>query len=90
MGLVGSLIIAIVPAALSDQHGGMKAVALSEANVIALPARHVRAPAGGMVLPFSRGMAVGVGTHGIRPAPDVSALREGIPRPPPLPPMPKS
>ena len=35
MGLVGSLIIAIVPAALSDQHGGMKAVALSEANVIA-------------------------------------------------------
>lgn len=35
MGLVGSLILAIVPAALSDQHGGMKAVALSEANVIA-------------------------------------------------------
>jgi fucose permease len=35
MGLVGSLIIAIVPAALSDQHGEMKAVALSEANVIA-------------------------------------------------------
>lgn len=34
MGLVGSLILAIVPAALSDQHGGMKAVALSEANVI--------------------------------------------------------
>ena len=35
MGLVGSLILAIVPAALSDQHGEMKAVALSEANVIA-------------------------------------------------------
>jgi fucose permease len=35
MGLIGSLILAIVPAALSDQHGTMKAVALSEANVIA-------------------------------------------------------
>src|SRR4030095_12154351 len=35
MGWIGSLILAIVPAALSDQHGEMKAVALSEANVIA-------------------------------------------------------
>jgi fucose permease len=35
MGLIGSLILAIVPAALSDQHGDLKAVALSEANVIA-------------------------------------------------------
>jgi len=35
MGLIGSLILAIVPATLSDQHGEMKAVALSEANVIA-------------------------------------------------------
>src|ERR1044071_9209077 len=35
MGLIGSLILAIVPAALSDQHVEMKAVALSEANVIA-------------------------------------------------------
>jgi fucose permease len=35
MGLIGSLILAIVPSALSDQHGEMKAVALSEANVVA-------------------------------------------------------
>src|SRR5690349_2640414 len=35
MGLIGSLILAIIPAALADQHGDMKAVALSEANVIA-------------------------------------------------------
>lgn len=35
MGLVGSLILAIVPAALSDQHGEMRTVALTEANVIA-------------------------------------------------------
>ncbi len=35
MGLVGSLILAIVPAALSDLHGELRAVALSEANVIA-------------------------------------------------------
>lgn len=34
MGWVGSLILAIVPAALSEQHGESKAVALSEANVI--------------------------------------------------------
>ena len=35
MGLVGSLILAVVPSVLSDQHGEMRAVALSEANVIA-------------------------------------------------------
>jgi len=35
MGLIGSLVIAIVPAALSDQHGELKVVALSEANVVA-------------------------------------------------------
>lgn len=35
MGLVGSLILAVVPAALSDQHGELRTVALSEANVIA-------------------------------------------------------
>ncbi|MBN2115276.1 MAG: MFS transporter [Anaerolineales bacterium] len=34
MGSIGSLILAIVPAALSDRHGEMRAVALSEANVI--------------------------------------------------------
>jgi fucose permease len=35
MGWIGSLILAIVPAALSEQHAELKAVALSEANVIA-------------------------------------------------------
>jgi fucose permease len=35
MGLIGSFILAIVPSALTDQHGEQKAVALSEANVIA-------------------------------------------------------
>lgn len=35
MGSVGSLILAIVPSALADQHGQMRAVALSEANVVA-------------------------------------------------------
>jgi fucose permease len=35
MGLIGSLILAIVPSALSERHREMKAVALSEANVIA-------------------------------------------------------
>jgi len=35
MGLIGSLILAIVPAALSNQHGEARAVALSEANIVA-------------------------------------------------------
>jgi fucose permease len=35
MGLIGSLILAIVPAALSERHGERRVVALSEANVIA-------------------------------------------------------
>lgn len=35
MGLVGSLILAIVPSALSDRHGERRAVALTEANLIA-------------------------------------------------------
>lgn len=35
MGLVGSLILVIVPSVLSDQHREQRAVALSEANVIA-------------------------------------------------------
>lgn len=35
MGWIGSLILAIVPAALADRHGDSRAVALSEANVIA-------------------------------------------------------
>ncbi len=34
MGLVGSLILAIVPSVLSDQYGERRAVALAEANVI--------------------------------------------------------
>lgn len=35
MGVVGSLILAIVPSALADRHGELRVVALSEANVIA-------------------------------------------------------
>ncbi len=34
MGLVGSLILAIVPAALSEKHGQQRAIAISESNVI--------------------------------------------------------
>lgn len=35
MGLVGSLILAIIPSALSDLHGELRAVALSEGNMVA-------------------------------------------------------
>ena len=34
MGCIGSLILVVVPSALSDQHGDQRAVAISEANVI--------------------------------------------------------
>jgi MFS family permease len=34
MGLLGSLILVIVPSALSDLHGELRAVALSEANLV--------------------------------------------------------
>jgi fucose permease len=34
MGCIGSLILAVVPTALSDEHGEMRAVAISEANVL--------------------------------------------------------
>jgi fucose permease len=35
MGMIGSLILAIIPSALSDRHGEQRPIALSEANVIA-------------------------------------------------------
>ncbi len=35
MGVIGSLILAIVPSALADRHGELRAVALSEGNVVA-------------------------------------------------------
>lgn len=34
MGLIGSLILVIIPSALSEQHGELRAVAFSEANVV--------------------------------------------------------
>ena len=49
MGLIGSLILAIVPSALADQHGEMRAVALSEANVIS----SLIASAGGVIVGWS-------------------------------------
>lgn len=35
MGLIGSLILAVMPAALADRHGERRAIALSEANLLA-------------------------------------------------------
>jgi len=35
MGLIGSLILTVIPSVLSDQYGDLRAVAFSEANVIA-------------------------------------------------------
>ena len=72
MGLIGSLILVIVPAALSDQHGEMKAVALSEANVIASLFATSAPLLVGWFRPFCRELALGVGRYGVHPNPDVS------------------
>jgi fucose permease len=65
MGLVGSLILAIVPATLSDQHGELRAVALSEANMIS----SIVASAAALMVGWSANL-----TGGWRPALGIIAL----------------
>jgi fucose permease len=65
MGLVGSLILAIVPAALSDQHSELRAVALSEANMIS----SIVASAAALMVGWSANL-----TGGWRPALGIIAL----------------
>ena len=65
MGLIGSLILAIVPAALSDQHGELRAVALSEANMIS----SIVASAAALMVGWSANL-----TGGWRPALGIIAL----------------
>ncbi|MBN1888603.1 MAG: MFS transporter [Thermoflexales bacterium] len=62
MGLIGSLILVIVPVALSDQHGELRAVALSEANVISTLAAATAPLMIGLFARFSGGwrMALGI------------------------------
>ncbi len=77
MGLVGSLILAIVPATLTDRHGERRAVALSEANLLAAV---VSTAAPLLIGWFSRsvfGWRLGLGLAVIAPAVMFAVLRPG-------------
>src|SRR5512138_2490981 len=68
MGLIGSLILAIVPAALSDQHGEMRAVAISEANVISSVVAAAAPLLVGWFAPLAGGWRLALGLLGLTPA----------------------
>ncbi len=67
MGLVGSLILAIVPSALADQHGQGRAVALSEANVISSVASTAAPLMVGWCVPLPGGWRLSLGIAALTP-----------------------
>lgn len=67
MGLIGSLILAIVPAALSDQHSEMRAVAISEANVISSIVAAAAPLMVGWFVPVAGGWRLALGLVGLIP-----------------------
>src|SRR5512138_2484455 len=68
MGSIGSLILAIVPAALADQHGEMRAVAISEANVISSIVAAAAPLLVGWFAPLAGGWRLALGLAGLTPA----------------------
>jgi len=67
MGLVGSLILAIVPSALADQHGQGRAAALSEANVISSVASTAAPLMVGWCVPLPGGWRLSLGIAALTP-----------------------
>ena len=67
MGLVGSLILAIVPSALADQHGQGRAVALSEANMISSVASTAAPLMVGWCVPLPGGWRLSLGIAALTP-----------------------
>jgi fucose permease len=67
MGLIGSLILVIVPSALSDQHGESRAVALSEANVISSLVSTAAPLMVGWTAPLPGGWRLALGTVALAP-----------------------
>lgn len=67
MGLVGSLILVIVPASLSEQHGDLRTVALSEANVIASFVSAAAPLLVGLFARFTGGWRLALGTAAFTP-----------------------
>ena len=82
MGLLGSLILVIIPSALSDQHGELRAVALTESNVIASLVSTAAPLLVGWAAHFSGGWRLGVGIAAF--APFLILLGLGRTAPPPL------
>jgi len=69
MGLIGSLILVIVPSALSDEHGEARAVALSEGNVIASAFSMVAPLMVGWTAPLLLGWRLALGAAAFLPLP---------------------
>lgn len=67
MGLIGSLILAVVPAALSDQHGELRPVALSEANMISSVVATAAPLMVGWFAPLMGGWRLALGTVALTP-----------------------
>ncbi len=76
MGLIGSLILVIVPSALSDRHGEQRAVAISEANVISSLVATAAPLLVGWFAPLPGGWRLALGVAAIVPL----ALRLGFGR----------
>lgn len=67
MGLIGSLILVIVPALLSERHGAQRAVALSEANVISSLVATAAPLLVGWFAPLPGGWRLALGTAAVVP-----------------------
>lgn len=67
MGLLGSLILVIVPSALSDQHGAFRAVALTEANVVSSLVSTAAPLLVGWVAPLPGGWRLALGSVALAP-----------------------
>jgi fucose permease len=80
MGLIGSLILIIVPSALSDQHGESRAVALTEANVTASVLSTAAPLMVGWSAPLPGGWRLALGIAAL--APFLMVLAFGRARPP--------
>jgi fucose permease len=82
MGVLGSLILVIIPSALSDQHGELRAVALTESNMIASLVSTAAPLLVGWAAHLPGGWRLGVGVAALSPF--LILLGFGRATPPPL------
>jgi fucose permease len=79
MGLVGSLILAAVPSTLSEQHGELRAVALSEANSLASLVATAAPLVVGWAVLYTGGWRLALGAAAFTPAVMLLAFRRARP-----------